>query len=179
MLAAPAFAAQTIWKWVDEKGVVHYSDRPVPGATKTEISSSSRWDSTTPAAYPSSTTPSAAAPAGPSYVELAITTPAPNENIVNSGGQVRVAISIAPQLQTGHTLSLYLDGALVEGFPPNTSTYDLEDVGRGAHSAMAVVTDEKGTRLQQSPPLTFHVRQASIAQPPVGPTLRPQPKPRN
>ena len=38
LLAGPALAAQTVWKWVDSNGVTHYADRPVPGATRMELS---------------------------------------------------------------------------------------------------------------------------------------------
>ena len=40
-LAAPVLSstamATDVWKWVDEKGVTHYSDQPVAGATKIEV----------------------------------------------------------------------------------------------------------------------------------------------
>src|SRR5215207_5500773 len=32
-----AASASDVWKWVDDKGVTHYSDQPVPGATKIEV----------------------------------------------------------------------------------------------------------------------------------------------
>ena len=31
-LLAAGFAAEETWMWTDEEGVVHYSDRPQPGA---------------------------------------------------------------------------------------------------------------------------------------------------
>jgi len=42
----------------------------------------------------------------------------------------------------------------------------------------AIIQDSRGTRVQTAE-VTFHVRQESVAQPPVGPTLRPPPRPRN
>ena len=33
-LLATAVAAADTWTWTDEEGVVHYSDRPQPGATR-------------------------------------------------------------------------------------------------------------------------------------------------
>lgn len=177
VLAAPAFAAQTVWKWVDEHGVTHYSDRPVPGATKMEIASGNRAETPAPPAVTTSS-PEQQTLSGPPYRNFEIWKPAAGESIVNTGGQVTVNVRVDPNLQAGHGLYLYLDGRLVEGFPPNAASYELKDVPRGAHRAVAVITDRRGERIQESDPVVFYVRQTSIANPPVGPVLRPKPKPR-
>jgi Domain of unknown function (DUF4124) len=177
--AAPAFANQTVWKWVDERGVTHYSDRPVPGATKVELSTGGATSQSSPApAAPSSRPPPPAAPSGPPYHEFAISTPRDDDTFPNTN-QVSVTLRMQPGLRNGHSISLYLDGKAVEGFPPSATSYTLRDVTRGMHTLVAVVADGRGTRLQHTALVTFMVRQASISQPPVGPTLRPTPpKPR-
>jgi hypothetical protein len=174
--AGQALAHQTVWKWVDDKGVTHYSDRPVPGATKVELNVGTRAESSSPPIAGSSSPPSAAS--GPAYRNFEIWKPAQGEALINTGGQVTIDIRVDPALQTGHTLHLYLDGKLVEGFPANTTDYQLKEVPRGTHIAAAVVNDRRGTRVQETDRITFTVRQESIAQPPVGPALRPPPKPR-
>jgi hypothetical protein len=80
-------------------------------------------------------------------------------------------------VQPLHELTLYLDGKLVTGFPRNTLSYALTEVPRGVHSVIAVISDQYGKTIQQTSPVGFNVRQESIANPPVGPTLRPPPKP--
>ena len=177
-LAAPALANQVVWKWVDKDGVTHYSDRPVSGATRVELSTG---NSAEPAASPSpsssySTNTQSRPEAGPVYRSFEIISPRNDENVVNTGGRVSVRIRFEPSLQTGHTLNLYLDGRLVEGFAPNAQDYDLSDVARGTHNLVATINSRSG-RLQETSPITFHVRQESAAQPPVGPNLRPPPKP--
>ena len=97
---------------------------------------------------------------------------------MNTGGVVPVNIRVDPGLRTGHALFLYLDGKLVDGFPANATTYELKDVPRGAHSVVAVINNRRGARVQETSPVGFNVRQESIANPPVGPALRPPPKPR-
>ena len=42
LAATPVLANQPIWKWVDERGVTHYSDRPVPGATQVNVTTAPR-----------------------------------------------------------------------------------------------------------------------------------------
>jgi hypothetical protein len=183
-LAIPTFAAQTVWKWVDERGVTHYSDRPLPGATRVELATHTRAPAqpeTQPSAPPtddSSSQSSESDDAAEPYQDFEIWKPAEGESIVNTGGQVTVNVRIDPEVQQGHTLSLYLDGRLVEGFPGNATSYDLTNVPRGAHRLIAVINDARGQRVQETPSVNFMVRQQSVANPPVGPALRPPPKPR-
>lgn len=173
-LAAYA-ASQTVWKWVDDKGVTHYSDRSVPGATKVELNVGS--PSSTGNVPADTTSPSQpAAPSGPAYRNFEIWKPQKEESIVNTAGRVTVNIRVDPPLQRNHVLQLYLDGKLVEGFPANTNSYELKEVPRGTHAVVAVVTDRRGAAIQESDSVSFTVRQESIANPPVGPALRPPPK---
>jgi hypothetical protein len=113
---------------------------------------------------------------GPSYTTFEIWQPSDGETIPNTGGQVTVNVRVEPDLQGGDGLYLYLDGRLVEGFATDATSFDLTEVPRGTHSVVAVI--QRGSRrLQSTESVTFHVRQESVAQPPVGPSLRPPPKP--
>lgn len=180
-LAAPVLSgtaqATDVWKWVDEKGTTHYSDQPVAGATKIEVRTGNVVD-TAPSgssAGGSSSSSSAEQPAVANYRNFEIWRPEPDQSIINTGGQVNVEIRIEPAVQSLHQLNLYLDGKLVNGFPRNALSYALTEVPRGAHQVTAVVTDQYGKTIQESPPVVFQVRQESVAQPPVGPSLRPPP----
>jgi hypothetical protein len=174
LVAVPAFAGQVVWKWVDEKGVTHFSDQPVPGATKMELNSAPR-----PSAEPAPSytpPPQATRPVGPPYARFVVESPQQDESIINTGGKVSVRLSTTPALSAGHNVTIYLDGARVEDFPPYATAHDLPNVPRGTHTIKAVVADPQGSVLQESPSTTFHVRQESVAKPPVGPTLRNPPK---
>jgi len=176
MLATPVLASQTVWKWVDEQGVTHFSDRPVPGATKVEISSSNRADVRPNSAGSSYTTP-AASPAS-RYQDFEISQPVEGQVFSNAGGQVPVAIRLNPQLNPGDTLALYLDGSPVDGFPRNATQHSLSAVARGEHTVSARITDGSGRQIKTTPTVHFVVRQTSVAQPPTGPAIKPPPKPR-
>jgi len=176
LLAVPVFASQTVWKWVDANGVTHYSDRAVPGATRMEVSTGTTVGNSTPSPSFGNASPDPV-DAGPPYRDFEIWKPGNDETIANTGGQVSVNVRVEPAVQPGHTLSLYLDGRLVEGYPGNATSFELSNVARGTHSVVAVVTNNNGSRVQETPSVTFHVRQESAAQPPVGPALRPPPKP--
>jgi hypothetical protein len=183
LLAAPAFASQSVWKWVDENGVTHYSDRPVQGAQRIELSTGSRNDSDSEPS-PSYDTPSYSPPSrnetpATGYRDFQIVQPADDETIPNSGGAVTVRIAFEPTLAPGHSLYLYMDGRIIEDFPPTALEYTVQNVERGTHSLVAIIQDSGGKRIAETPAVRFHVRQTSIAQPPVGPALRQNsPRPR-
>ncbi len=171
--------ASTVWKWVDEKGVTHYSDQPVPGATRIEVRAGNVSDApqeATPSSSDDSTGAGAAAPVA-SYTTFEIWRPENDQVIPNTGGQVNVELRIEPPLQPSHSLSLYLDGKLVQGFPRNSVSYAVGGVSRGTHNLAATVMDQQGKQLQETNTVVFTVRQESIANPPVGPSQRPPPKP--
>jgi uncharacterized protein DUF4124 len=179
-LAAPLVcstaAAADVWKWVDEKGITHYSDQPVPGATKIEVRTGNVVATQPAGSFSSGPAPgSPARPAEAPYRNFEIWRPEPNQSINNTGGEVAVEIRIEPEVSSQHVLNLMLDGRLVQGFPRNTLSYVLQDVSRGTHTVTATVNDQRGVIIADSNTVTFNVRQESIAQPPVGPSLRPPP----
>lgn len=181
MVATSAFAGQTVWKWVDERGVTHYSDRPMPGATKMELNVAPPTADPPPTATSGSSSSARDqqdSASGPPYRNFEIWRPANGDTVVNTGGVVQVNLRIEPTLQPGHNIALYLDGRLVESEAGNQLEYSLEQVPRGLHSLIAVVNDERGRRVQETAQVQFSVRQNSIANPPVGPALRPPPRPR-
>lgn len=179
-LAAPVLsstaAATDVWKWVDEKGITHYSDQPAAGATKIEVRSGNVVDSPPAGSFSGGSASAAAAqPADPTYRNFEIWRPEPNQSIINTGGQVNVEIRIDPGVQQQHTLNLLLDGRLVPGDSRNTMSYTLQEVSRGTHNLTATVTDQRGQVIAKSNAVTFTLRQESVAQPPVGPSVRPSP----
>lgn len=174
-VAAPVFAGQTVYKWVDDKGVTHFSDQPMPGATKVEMSSSSNRSTSTPAPTPSSPATSTPEPTkrGPAYSRFVVASPQQDEAIINTGGKVSVSLAATPALSSDHVVTLFLDGGKVADFPPNSLAYDFSGMPRGTHTVKGVVSTKEGQQLQETPPVTFHVRQESIAKPPTGPNVRP------
>jgi hypothetical protein len=175
-LSGTASSAE-VWKWVDAKGVTHYSDQPVPGAVKIEVRAGNVSQSRAAEPPPSDDEDDDSQPEQSNYLTFQIVRPTNDQNIINTGGQVDVEISIAPPLQATHRLNLYLDGRLVTGFPRNAALYALTTVPRGTHTLTAAIADASGATIQESPPVMFNVRQESIAKPPVGPSLGQPPKP--
>jgi hypothetical protein len=172
-----------MWTWKDANGVTQFSDRPVPGARKITINSSSPAPvagpaTSAPAAAASSARAAPSATAAVSYQTLEIWTPESGESFFGADATVNVRMRSEPAVGSGDRLLLYLDGKLIEG-SPNSYEYTLADLERGAHSLSAVIIDATGNEKIRSAPRVFHVKEPSIVPPrAVGPALRPQPPPR-
>jgi hypothetical protein len=167
------------WTWKDANGVTQFSDRPVPGARRITIYSSSA----APAAGPVTGGPAPAATAAPdsqaaaSYQSLEIWSPASGESFFGTDAAVIVRLRSEPSLAPKDRLLLYLDGKLVEG-SANSYDYTLANLERGAHSLSAVIVDAAGEEKIRSAPRVFHVKLPTINEPrAVGPALKPPPKP--
>ncbi len=178
-LLSPSAVSQEIYKWVDKDGVVHYSDQPGPGAERITVTGhiANPPDESQPAPLYSS--PPSPSPQGePLYRMLEIVQPGANEVFFGADATITVELALDAELRPGDSVMLFLNGRQV---PMQGLSTTLAGIARGSYSLRAAVLGRDGSTLLSSSPLTFHVRQPSVASPPVGPALRgpaPQPQPR-
>lgn len=170
-LACSLALAATVYKWVDENGVVHYSDQPHPNAQKVQLKAAQTYKDPSPrGAFAPAAAPSAPANAAPVYRGCAIAQPPDNQDFSNINA-LSVIVQTDPPLRPGDQIFLTLDGqALNEGRPTGTQ-FNLSPVDRGTHTLQAAVRDGDGALTCQTPVVTFNVHQPSI-QNPVNP-VRP------
>lgn len=166
LLAATATAATDIYRWVDENGVIHYSDSPHPGAEKVVLADTPR-PSATPRAYAASqrTLPTNGEPAQPAasrYENLAVVQPAPEETLWNLEGRLSVRLDLQPALRPGDRVRVYLDG---EAREVSGLQFELQEVYRGTHNLQAEVVTASGEPLIRSEAIRFYVHQTSIVNP--------------
>jgi FlaG/FlaF family flagellin (archaellin) len=160
LLASTVTLAATIYKWVDEKGVTHYSDQPHESAQKVEVTSAQTY--TPPPAAP--TVPERPVQAAASYSLCEIFSPQNDEVFFNTQS-VTARVRLEPELQAGHRLAVALDGKRASD-SNSASDFTLTPVYRGTHTVAAVVEDAKtGQTVCTTPSITFHVRQPSDAAP--------------
>jgi hypothetical protein len=168
-LAAPLVLAATVYKWVDENGVVHYSDQPHPNAEKVHVQAAQTYKAgTNPLSESSGGGASASEKEG--YAGCAVASPADDESLTNVDA-VTIAVRTDPALRPGDQIYILIDGALVNNGAATGNSYTLSPVERGTHTVQAVVKNSNGGLMCQSPGITFHVHQPSI-QNPVNP-IRP------
>ncbi len=159
---AAAGALAEAYTWVDEDGVVHYSDRPQPGAKQIVLPEANTVRTrrvtrdTGSAGDSDETTPDT----GPfRYESLEVAAPAPEETLWNIEGILSVSLALSPALQPGHQVRVYFDGT------PRTvsgTSFQIEEVYRGVHNIQAEVLDETGRLMIRSLPNRFYVQQNTV-----------------
>ena len=161
-LLAAAAATADVWRWIDDDGVVHYSDTPRAGAELVDVSESSR--STGARVYrnaaPSNSDDAAAATEQPfKYESLSISSPGAEETLWNIEGTLSVSLSLSPGLQAGHQVRVYFNG---EPRMVNSTSFTLDEVYRGVHNIQAEVLDATGRLMIRSTSNRFYVQQNTV-----------------
>jgi hypothetical protein len=163
LVPCSAVFAATVYKWVDQNGVTHYSDQPQPGAEKVTVDKAQSYQAAaaTPNRAPDVVLPNQTS--GPAYSSCAISSPS-NEQMFQNVTSIPGTLSLSPALLAGHRLSIALDGKPLEGGSASSSAFTIP-VARGTHTLNLIVEDEKGATVCSSPPVTIHVRQPSVQAP--------------
>jgi hypothetical protein len=165
LVLAASMALAQAYRWVDENGVVHYSDRPQAGAEEVELESGPAVSTPAPRRTPASRRgpeDDQAVDAAARYDALEIATPAAEETLWNIGGVLNVSLDLQPALKQGHQLRVYFDG---NPQAVNSTQFQLQEVYRGVHNLQAEVLDENGQLLIRSQPSRFYVQQTTIVNP--------------
>ena len=164
LLAAGAVVADA-YTWTDDEGIVHYSDRPQPGATRIDIAQPNTGKS--PAPRRSASTAGDDEPDDEPddttdplrYSSFEVSSPGAEETLWNIEGVLNVSLSLTPALQPGHQVRVYLDGnaQIVSG-----TSFQLNDVYRGVRNLQAEVLDETGQMMIRTRTNRFYVQQTSV-----------------
>ena len=164
LLAAAGVVADEAYTWTDENGVVHYSDRPEPGATRVDLgtATATRSRRTTRPSGTAARDDQDAAPedTGPfQYETLEVAAPTAEETLWNIEGVLNVSLALSPALRPGDQVRVYFDGT--PRMVPGTS-FQVEEVWRGVHNIQAEVVDSSGKLMIRSLPNRFYVQQNKV-----------------
>lgn len=165
LLSAP-LSATTVYKWVDENGVVHYSDQPHTDAQKIRVQAAQTYKSSDSAAAPGGA-PLAPAPANAPqalYQGCAIAQPVDDQTLTNVDS-LTIIVRTDPSLRPGDQIFLLLDGLALNNGAATGTQFVLTPVDRGTHTLQAVVRDSGGGLMCQTPAVTFNVHQPSVLGP--------------
>ena len=162
LLAATTAAAQEAYRWVDENGVVHYSDRPREGAEAIQLPTpnvaTTRRIPRAAAAQDEDEEPAEEPETG--YTNIEIVSPGAEETLWNIEGVLNVSVALQPALQPGHQVRAYFDG---EMRPVSGPSFQLQEVWRGVHNIQVEVVDATGRVMIRSQPSRFYVQQNTVA----------------
>ncbi len=162
LVALPALA-QTVYRWVDKQGVVHYSDQPHQGAQQVELGSATVLPFKVPAqAEKPQTMPVPASVAKPAY-QVRILAPAPGSTIWPVNYKVHAKVQVTPPPGGGVLLKYELDGKMM-GKPTAHTSVVLKPVYRGTHTLKVSLVGPKGESLA-SGESKFYARQHSLLHP--------------
>jgi hypothetical protein len=158
LLFGSAVFAQA-YRWVDEDGVVHFSDRPQPGAQEFDLPEANVTSVRPVDRSNSSRRRATDEEEDFTYEVLEITTPAAEETLWNIEGVLNVTLRTRPALRPGDQVRVYFDGQsrIVDGL-----SFDVNNVYRGVHNIQAEIVDPGGALLIRSQPNRFYVQQTSI-----------------
>jgi len=175
-------AADVVYRWVDENGQVNYSDRPHEDAEEVTLPDAQTFStpvlpSRRSANVQSSRDQQRRDDEADAYRSVEIVSPTPNQVLWNTGGLLKVSVSVQPQLRRGDTVMIFLDGKMVEGLGGNKRDTELTEVYRGEHTLRAEVRSAGGSVVANGNAVTFTVMQTSIQNPnnpnapsaPIGP----------
>lgn len=150
-------ADKPLYRFVDDKGVVHYTDKPPSKNAKPMQRDKLGKLTTAPVAASSSVS----LPAIPRFA-VHFDTPTPGQVYHGDAAEIPVALSVMPGLIRGFGLMLKVDGENVGKKPLREIHSSLRDLGAGPHTIEAVLMNARGQELARSSPLKIQVQPAAV-----------------
>jgi hypothetical protein len=169
MAVSTTALAATVYKWVDQEGVTHYSDQPHPGAQKIEVQAAQTYKGSGQRYLNPALRGGPAA--GPVYSACAVIRPTPEEVFMNAV-TAPASVHVDPALRPTDRIAVVLDGTPVQTSVTPDVEFTLNGLVRGSHSLAVRVEDANGAVVCQSAGVTFNVHQPSILAPNL-PAVRP------
>jgi Domain of unknown function (DUF4124) len=155
--------AGTVYKWIDENGVVHYSDQPHPNAEKIQLQGAQTYKAQP--ANAAGEAPAAPASSTPrTYQGCAVVQPTPDQTLADVDS-LTVVVQTDPVLRAGDQIFVTYDGQPLNGNSATGGTFTISPLERGTHTLQAAVRDADGAVLCQTPGVTFYVHQPSVLNP--------------
>lgn len=161
LVLAPALASTTVYRWVDEQGVVHFSDQPHPGAQKMHVEDAPTFPAPR---IPQTQTAAPAAEQGATTPSCSIESPSDQQNLMNTYS-VSGSIRLPDRLDADDRVVLMLDGKVLAGAADISGAFHIPEIERGAHTLAAQVQSPGGQVICQTPQITFFVHQPSVQNP--------------
>lgn len=157
---APAAAATgTVYRTVDAKGNVTYTDYPLGDhSTPVQVMPPNTMPAVEPYQKPAAPDKPAA---GGQYKAFQLTSPAQDAMLGFEVEAIVFTASIDPPLKEGHKVQFFLDGKAVAE-PGTALTVETREMLRGTHKAEARLFNEKGGLILSSGVHEFHIKRSNV-----------------
>ena len=153
-------AADPLYKWVDEQGNVHYSDKPQPGAQKIVLPKAATFAAPKAAQFAPLPDNSRPQQQDGAYTQILISSPKDQDTLWNTD-TATVSVTLTPALQQGDTVTFSVDGA-TQTVSGTSASFDKLD--RGEHHVTVTVNGRGGTLTAQS---VFYLQRSGAKRPPL------------
>ena len=140
-----------LYKWTDEDGVVHYTDR-MPTEQVQQQAVPDHLKSLGFSKPPQQTEPESI------YSKFLISLPAADAIVRSVDATVNIVVQIDPPLVEDHFLQVYLDGLEV-GDKTKSTALTLQKMKKGVHRLQAQVVDKDGQQVLKSEEISFEYRE--------------------
>ncbi|MEZ8109465.1 DUF4124 domain-containing protein [Vibrio splendidus] len=183
LTVALSCSAQTVYTWVDEDGVLHFSDTPNDQDAKSlhlpDVQASApapKFEASTPVDAAASSTTKTATPAqaqaqaqgktestkreAPAQLALTMLTPVHDQTIRSNRGLIPVQIELSRKLGIGEQLQLMLDGRRYDA-PQTQPNWELKGIDRGTHT-IAIQAHRSGKLIASTSPVTVYLHRATL-----------------
>lgn len=170
--------ATTVYKWVDENGVIHYSDQPHPNAQKMQVQGVQTYSASAAAVRaPAASAPEANTESAAAYRGCVIAQPQNGQNLPNVQS-VLVRVASDPLPRPSDRVFISVDGQGLNGGQPTGMSFSVTPIDRGEHTAQAQIRGPDDQVLCQTPTVTFSVQQRNLFSPAANgqPGVSPRPR---
>ncbi|MEZ9702581.1 DUF4124 domain-containing protein [Vibrio sp. 10N.261.46.E12] len=179
LTVALSCTAQTVYTWVDDDGVLHFSDNPSDQDAEAlrlpDVQASApapRFEASTPvdaAASSTTKTPTQSKAQAetetterevPTQLALTMLTPVHDQTIRSNRGLIPIQIELNRKLGIGEQLQLILDGRRY-GAPQTQPIWELKGIDRGTHT-IAIQAHRSGKLIASTSPVTVYLHRATL-----------------
>ena len=147
VFSTTAFAE--LYKWVDENGVIHYTDRPPSDSVEQQELKGPLArlgkKKETPLQVESI------------YSTCEITSPEGDSTVRSAESTIDIVVNIDPPLTENHHLQIYLDGLEV-GEKTKSTELTLQKMKKGIHRLQGKILDENNQEVSKTSEVTFQFR---------------------
>jgi len=156
LLVSTALHAE-VYRWTDDQGVVHFSDKSHQGAEKVDVPPIQVVPAYKPAqAATPATTPGATRGDPNRYMNVRIVSPNDGATVRNNNGNITVSLSAVVGKTPGDHFRLVLDGREIATDHQGSSA-GLSNVPRGTHNIGVRIYDGRGQLLKEIPSITVYL----------------------
>jgi len=155
LLASGSLYAE-IYKWTDDKGTVHFSDKAAPGSIKFDLKESKVVSSPKVLLEDISNDNYKTLKKEHGYKQISFIKPKDNETNRDTKGRLSVNIGLEPDLKKGDKIQLLVDGFIYKHVL-NSKDFIVEGLTRGSHKLIAQVINEKGVVVISSKSINIYM----------------------